>query len=280
MEENKEENKVQNEEEKIVHNTFLNENLSVLEDKKKDFEVNLGTLDEEKDIDYNYDDFIKQEEVIEEVAPSKKIKKKKEKKVRSRKPFDISILFLLLAFISLFGLFFDNTIRIIGLILCAIALFGSMLTMDKLHKYSEASFTITVILAVVYIFVYVITLTKVNTDVDSKKAEEFKQYAYDVTESIKKDVLDSKAIKCVASGKTELKIVLPEEENNLSAFGNEYNREMSYVLVTSEEVNGKCESTFYIYLTDGNYSLGTIVSPIKEDRILHTDVRKVVREDN
>jgi len=265
--------------EELVNNSFLNENLKVLEDKEAEFEVNLGTLNKEKEEEYNYEAFVKEEEPVK-IEDNQDLVMNDDTTVVTKNWFDISIIFLVLSFVSMIGLFGGESLRIVGLVISLISLFGSMFMINKRHKYSEVSFSISIILVIVYIVIYVITLTRVDTSVDKEKAKVFKEKALEITERIKEDVLNSKVIKCNARGTTEMKLTISSLNGENSPFGNQYNSDRSYVLVEASENNGECIYQFSIYLTDDNYSLGTIVEPVLLDRILRTDVRKVVREQN
>ena len=265
--------------EELVNNSFLNENLKVLEDKEAEFEVNLGTLNKEKEEEYNYEAFVKEEEPVK-IEDNQDLVMNDDTTVVTKNWFDISIIFLVLSFVSMIGLFGGESLRIVGLVISLISLFGSMFMINKRHKYSEVSFSISIILVIVYIVIYVITLTRVDTSVDKEKAKVFKEKALEITERIKEDALNSKVIKCNARGTTEMKLTISSLNGENSPFGNQYNSDRSYVLVEASENNGECIYQFSIYLTDDNYSLGTIVEPVLLDRILRTDVRKVVREQN
>lgn len=272
--------------EELVNNSFLNENLKVLEDKEAEFEVNLGTLNKGEEEEYNYEAFAKEEEPVkiednqDLVMNDDTTVVTNDTVVVTKNWFDISIIFLVLSFVSMIGLFGGESLRIVGLVISLISLFGSMFMINKRHKYSEVSFSISIILVIVYIVIYVITLTRVDTSVDKEKAKVFKEKALEITERIKEDVLNSKVIKCNARGTTEMKMTISSLDGENSPFGNQYNSDRSYVLVEASENNGECIYQFSIYLTDDNYSLGTIVEPVLLDRILRTDVRKVVREQN
>ena len=180
-----------------------------------------------------------------------------------------SLLFLILAIVSIFGFFTNGILTIIGIVLCIISLIGSIIMLKKKAKLSGISVALSAIILIVYILSFVLAFQTVNKYVDQTKASIFKDYAISFSMGAKQNVLVNKKISCDEGSLKSTREPLPELANGgkISPFGGNFDYNSSYVLVEATEINGRCQYKASIYLTDGKYSIGVPSNPISENDI-------------
>lgn len=65
-----------------------------------------------------------------------------------------------------------------------------------------------------------------------------------------------------------------DNDNTISPFDGNYDLNSSFVKVVSNLDKGNCEYSYYIYLTDGTYSIGTAINPTLSEEIDDSKVKK------
>ena len=259
-----------------IEDNISKDNLSNLESKSKDFQVNLSILDNEKteDSEYSYNNEEEaQEEVkdesVKEASEIKNVKVKKNKK-------DFGIILVVLALIGLIGYFFDDMILYAGLAVCLICFILSVISLKSSSLYAKVALTLSFIEIVLYALMLILGFRFINNKLVGKEVEAFKNDAKTfITEaSDKVDVKNS--FRCNGKNTKTIRVYLDEVDNvkKISPLNSKYNEKESYVLIETLEEERQCVYHYYVFLKDEKYSLGTYAKPVLLESIEKTDIKK------
>ncbi len=187
-----------------------------------------------------------------------------------------SIIFLVLAIVSVFCFFGKGIVSIVGIVLSVISLIGSIVMIKKKAKLSIASLIISIVVLAIYIFSLVIAFSTVSDYVDQTKASVFRSAAYNLAMGAKQNAIFDNSISCDDTKNKSTRKMLSELSHSytISPFGGNYDYNKSYVLVEAYKENGVCKYKASIYLTDGTYSLGTSSIPVLDSNIDSTEIKK------
>ncbi len=162
---------------------------------------------------------------------------------------------------------------------------------DKKKK-SNTKVTIIIIVAVLVIYILFRLITSltsynaVNSVIDNTRASSFVSDAKSYVQNARFIVGNEEA-----SGKLKYspscsidnsasKIILKEIVSNsgnmssTSPFGKKYDLDSSFIKVISKITNNSCDYEYYIYLTDGTYSIGTPSNPILYNDLNSNNIKK------
>lgn len=264
------------------------ENLELLDKKSNNFQVNLALLGEKKELEEAKNKT--KVKVKEEKSKEKKEKDTEEEINRKdieileearknnpqKKKMDLTFILVIIAVIGGLGYFGGSVVSKIGFGICLFDLFISMLILNKKSAFGTMAFSLAFLFVIIYLISFVIVYTKPKEIVDATKSKMFRNDAITYLQEVKDDVKKNKTVRCNSRNVTTEKVLIPSLSKNItSPFGEVYNQEESYVLVEAKEVSETCEYRYFIYLTDNKYSLGANVTPILEDKVLKTEIRKV-----
>ncbi len=193
---------------------------------------------------------------------------------RSKKNIPFTIILIIISLIGTIGLFSNGVIAVSGLSLCIISLIGSIIAFKKKIKYSKLSLIISAVLVVIYIVLFIIAYVSVNSFINDSRANIFRNDAQSYINGAHMQNYDK--IKCENSGVKSYKLSLPKTEHNtyISPFNGSYDINKSFILIEAQKVNDRCETKRYIYLTDGNYSLGTSSNPVIESLVRTAKIKR------
>lgn len=266
------------EEVNIEHNERdQKENLELLDSKSEDFQINLALLGDTQELE-------KKEETVKNKKKDSHINQKdmeilkeaKKNNKKKKKSFDWSFILVVIAIIGCIGFFFNGDVFKIGFGISLFSLFISMLCLNKRALFGTTAFALSFLFSIIYLIVLIISYTKVDDKIDVLKSNEFRENAIKFIDEVKDEVTDKKIVKCNSRNTVTQKVNIPSLSIGVnSPFENEYNKDASFVLVESKEVNGMCEYRYFIYLTDDKYSLGSVVTPIIEEKVKKTAIRRV-----
>ena len=130
-----------------------------------------------------------------------------------------------------------------------------------------AALVLVVVVIVGVVMLFTSGGTSNNNPIDEAKKKAFKSTAVSFIDVAEKKVYNNTIIDCVdaTSKNIELKELIDDADvtDNKSIFGNQYDLDNSYVKVEADE---QCNNmSYYIYITDGKYSIGKKDEPVAED---------------
>lgn len=261
-----------------IENDVSKNNLSNLENKSNDFEVNLSILGkEEMNDEFGYDiEETNDENQFEEKVDNENQDYAKSKIVKIKNKNDFGILFLVLALIGLIGFFFDDMILYIGLIICGVCFVSSVLTIKNSSLYSKIALTVSFIEIILYAVMLILGFRFINNYLNDKEADLFKNDAKTFISSAENKVGVNNNFRCNGKNVKRTKVYLNELDSvaKISPLNNKYDEKESYVLIETEEVDRHCVYRYYVFLKDDKYSLGTYAKPVLLENIDKTNVKK------
>lgn len=168
---------------------------------------------------------------------------------------------------------------------------------ENTSKKSNTKLIIIIVIAIVAVIILIrvvgffLAYSGVNSVVDSTRssafvsdAKSYLEYARSLVRTDEANSLFGGTIKyapsCYNSNNNISKITLNEISSNtsgastVSPFGGSYDLYSSYVQVAAELTNNECKYIYSIYITDGNYSIGSPNNPINYDKLSVSDVKK------
>lgn len=163
--------------------------------------------------------------------------------------------------------FLGNTILyFIGIVLVVVSLILSIVQIKNKSKLSIITLILALLLLIgngVFIFLAYSNGNKKSDELtDSTYVAIAKGYIIAVEGSVLSEECNDKTAE-----KVNYLSDVEGMDNVVSPYGNAINREESYVKIVPKVKDNSCEYEFYIYLTDGTYSIGSANNPILEKNI-------------
>ena len=173
-----------------------------------------------------------------------------------------SKMWIILLIVLIIGIII-SVISPIGMVLVAGAFIASIVMIKKHIKLSK----LVCILAVIYVVLYVAMIgsaaMKASKTIDVSRNASFASIAGGYINEVRMDMLSSDT-KCDASSK-EISISFSDIDYDAPAvFGKELDKSSSYVKVVPTIKEKDCTYSYYVYMTDGEHSVGTSDNPILE----------------
>jgi len=143
---------------------------------------------------------------------------------------------------------------------------------------------IIVVIVLYWIFSFVLSMFSTTNMLDNTRksafmrdAQSYLSYAKNLVREDETNALFGKTTKyipeCINNNSKKINIELIPSSNSKSPFGGEY-LSSSYVEVLAiKNNNNSCDYEYFIYLTDGEHSIGSSSSPIKENNLSVNDVK-------
>ena len=160
----------------------------------------------------------------------------------------------------------------------------------KIDKKTKIIIAIVVIIIIAPVLIYLISRFVINNTNDNSNAEEFvldaKSYVISAEEIVNSEGMSS--LFGDSENKYSPKCNSNNEEKNIKLidiinygaldfsgpYGSYYDVNNSFVKVKAIFSEGTCDYKYYIYLTDGTYSIGTSSNPIIIDDVTTKSIKK------
>lgn len=179
---------------------------------------------------------------------------------------NLGIIILALAGISL--ALFILGLGIVSLAICAICLIGGLINIKRKNKLILVGTIVAGLLLIIYTIIIFVAVGSVNDHIDNTKKDSFIFQADSFIYKAQSYVNKNYVVDCGENNTILLtyQTLKDEDMDDISPWG-EIDQEKSFVKVVAEEIDGKCEYKYYVYLTDGKYSIGDQNNPIEKGKL-------------
>ncbi len=179
--------------------------------------------------------------------------------------------------LCLFGYVLFLLWNIYGLAIGVICLLVSLIFIRKNQQFIGVSFFLSAILCIIYV-INIIVINNTNNDyLYRSKSVSFLNIARSYFDSAKKYANKNNSIECKEGSVSQVKIKLKllDYKPDKVSFNKDIDTEKSYITIKATSKNKICEKKYYIYLTDGEYSIGKQNNPIPYEELDLSIIEKI-----